>query len=1128
MNRIFKKFVAVTITAAMTIASVPLASFAACTTHIPNKDSQGNVIYYVEKDRHYNICADCYNMYNSSAHVDDGSGYCGDCSAALDSAAEHTHSYGAVTYIHMDPFGHVIECDDCYGVFETHTNMTVGDNNGDGTWDCDYCGWDGVIIGKGCVHDFGNNPYFTTQTQHYRECNVCHNNVYGDHEDYDNDQLCDDCDVKVSLSNAHTHEMDNQWTQDNLYHYHLCKVSGCNYKFDYEMHGDDPANPDGICDKCGYGTPLNGPCQHVPIQHNGSFDYAVFEDEHFNICSQCFDPFNGQQHADYDHDDLCDVCGVEVDSNNKHNHDVDSDWNQGSFSHCHPCKDAACNYSEDDEPHDDLIDNNDPNNGTPDGFCDKCGYSLGGNQGGGNSCTHAGNNLWYFTGDEEHELYCGDCGESVSPLDKHDDADYDGNCDVCGVGVVNNIHTHVWAQSWSDTGMTSHFHDCTDSACTTSTDSFAHVDDDNDGACDDCGVTNKHEWCPQHIHNGDYNIMGDKHYTMCASCCNAYGDGENHMCTENYVCDWWGHHPCCEVCGVDFGEGEEHSDNDANGFCDICQFDLICRHNNNTWFSTTEEEHEYRCGDCGERISPAELHDDADHDDNCDVCGVSVVNNIHNHVWSTVWTGISDTCHYRDCTDAACSGNCDFLAHVDDDNDDACDECGAENKQDWCPKHIHNGDYYATTNMHYMMCAYCNNAFGTGESHIASSWAFCVSVDKHQYRCEICWGDTGAEYAHADTDLDGICDECYVSVNENAKHQHSFAGWSVEERVHFHYCYDCGLRAGQENHADSDNDGRCDVCDVQVNEDVQHICTESEPEYLNNMEHRTYCHGCMNEFSVERHSDADEDGKCDVCHSGFDNFSIGISSASKNDLLSALENAVEHALNGDMSDMLKLFSEDTTQKFMNMLEIFRNQHQSVDLDIMNSMEVVTEKDLAVAPDLEYIFDRANAAIGSNKLSNLFAFDAAAVIRHSEGVEMFAFDHLNEIQQCEFAAEIPGDKVKDNRVWHLYVSEDDGETFTKVKSTEKGAASFTIDLSSSYNIYALAFEDLADDVIGDMNSDGEVNSADVNLLYRVVMDYAELTDEQTSAADVNGDGSINSADGNLLFRYVMGYVQNLTA
>ena len=76
---------------------------------------------------------------------------------------------------------------------------------------------------------------------------------------------------------------------------------------------------------------------------------------------------------------------------------------------------------------------------------------------------------------------------------------------------------------------------------------------------------------------------------------------------------------------------------------------------------------------------------------------------------------------------------------------------------------------------------------------------------------------------------------------------------------------------------------------------------------------------------------------------------------------------------------------------------------------------------------------------------------------------------------------------------------------------------------------MCFKDIGSTIVpGNVNGDGKINSADVNLLYRAVMGYATLTDAQTSAADVNNDGKVNSADVNLLYRYVMGYVQNLAA
>ncbi len=70
----------------------------------------------------------------------------------------------------------------------------------------------------------------------------------------------------------------------------------------------------------------------------------------------------------------------------------------------------------------------------------------------------------------------------------------------------------------------------------------------------------------------------------------------------------------------------------------------------------------------------------------------------------------------------------------------------------------------------------------------------------------------------------------------------------------------------------------------------------------------------------------------------------------------------------------------------------------------------------------------------------------------------------------------------------------------------------------------------DTLLGDVNLDGQVNSADTNLLYRYVMKKLSdgFTNEQLFAADVNEDGVVNSADTNLLYRFVMKKVPALGA
>ena len=61
-------------------------------------------------------------------------------------------------------------------------------------------------------------------------------------------------------------------------------------------------------------------------------------------------------------------------------------------------------------------------------------------------------------------------------------------------------------------------------------------------------------------------------------------------------------------------------------------------------------------------------------------------------------------------------------------------------------------------------------------------------------------------------------------------------------------------------------------------------------------------------------------------------------------------------------------------------------------------------------------------------------------------------------------------------------------------------------------------------VGDVNGDGRVDSEDLGLIERHVMDKIVLEGEQLTAADVNDDGKVNSADVNFLYRVIMGYAE----
>ena len=63
-------------------------------------------------------------------------------------------------------------------------------------------------------------------------------------------------------------------------------------------------------------------------------------------------------------------------------------------------------------------------------------------------------------------------------------------------------------------------------------------------------------------------------------------------------------------------------------------------------------------------------------------------------------------------------------------------------------------------------------------------------------------------------------------------------------------------------------------------------------------------------------------------------------------------------------------------------------------------------------------------------------------------------------------------------------------------------------------------------IGDVNSDGKVDSADAGLVLRYDAGMVVLSTEQLSVADINGDNKVDSADAGLILRYDAGIINIL--
>ncbi|MGN0978008.1 MAG: Ig-like domain-containing protein [Faecousia sp.] len=65
------------------------------------------------------------------------------------------------------------------------------------------------------------------------------------------------------------------------------------------------------------------------------------------------------------------------------------------------------------------------------------------------------------------------------------------------------------------------------------------------------------------------------------------------------------------------------------------------------------------------------------------------------------------------------------------------------------------------------------------------------------------------------------------------------------------------------------------------------------------------------------------------------------------------------------------------------------------------------------------------------------------------------------------------------------------------------------------------------VVGDLNGDGEITSRDASMIYNIVNNNEEITDDLLAVADVNGDGDITARDAQLVYNYANGVITSFS-
>ena len=320
-------------------------------------------------------------------------------------------------------------------------------------------------------------------------------------------------------------------------------------------------------------------------------------------------------------------------------------------------------------------------------------------------------------------------------------------------------HTHSWSDTWS-TNETSHWKTC--AGCDMQAMLGAHIDDDKDGVCNDCGYA---ESC-QHTFN-----------------------------EEKWLTDATSHwHPAtCKHEGVKGAEAA-HTDADNDGVCDVCQYaDGQHTHTYSPdWSSNAQEHwHEATCGHS--LVSDKAEHDDPENDGVCDVCGW--FDQTHTHTFEEGWTTDAGY-HWHGATCDHTGATQDISKHEDLDGDDFCDTC----QYAIC----HHTDFDVDG-----ICDICGYEDREHDHTFMDAW---MSNHTGHWKTAQCHpGATTQVEDHLDRNNDGNCDICdYVICSHVYK-----KSWSSNDTHHWHQLLcTCSIETRKDygEHVDVDGVNGCDVC----------------------------------------------------------------------------------------------------------------------------------------------------------------------------------------------------------------------------------------------------------------------------------------------------------------------------
>ncbi len=469
------------------------------------------------------------------------------------------------------------------------------------------------------------------------ECKSDHSNVtcaepcaecdYAPEHQY-NKGICTVCNAEEPTP-EHTCTPANDWSKDKNGHWHACADPNCVVKSDYAEH---VYGTEGTC-VCGATKPA-----HTCTPAN---DWSNDKTGHWHACTGegCDKKIAYQEHT-YDKNHECAVCGYSLGYCMDVNEDCECDicgeachgWSvePGEEKHYWVC--WLCGYSKEED-----------HEGMDDGVCDDCGYG----------CEHE-HTKYFVMGQTGHLQICLDCGQDIGDILDHDMIN--GKCTVCGYAPCEEGE-----HSYDRNAGVYERHTC--QKCGFVED---HVDKDKDCVCDICSEddhdiqyidndTDSHwSFCLRHGKINEENHFDLNDDGICDSC--GYSCKHENVEYKNETLGQHGHTKLCVDCGEYLGNFEHTME---NGKCSGCGY-APCAEGKHFYDPEAEGYDRHRCQNCGF----IEDHVDEDDDCVCETCGQPCHKDEIKHNETHCWL------HCNQCGWEDQKGE-----HYDSDNDQKCDRC---------------------------------------------------------------------------------------------------------------------------------------------------------------------------------------------------------------------------------------------------------------------------------------------------------------------------------------------------------------------------------------------------------------------------------------------------------------------